>query len=199
MERLYKLAGTVRSVLLTCQTKRNDTVDPLVRSALAETVENDREEWHNDFESIVHELERIHAALQESMAKEQFLDTRIRKYRKALEQRSKELAETPHEPNYEQRRAQLDHDTETLKGVQITHKDILIQCEEMRRKVRELEQKRDKMVQMDDTLQSFVESNAPREIAESMERNQQLDQRENENPGQIDQEASPSLPVQQAS
>ena len=157
MERLYTLAGSVRSLLFTCQ--RNNTAaaaDPLVRTALAETVQNDRNEWQDDFQSITSELERVTIALAECMEREQFLDTRIRKYRKALAERSKALAETPHEPNYDARRKVLDHDSETLRGVQVTHKDILIQCETMRRKIKELEQKRDEMARMDSRLHSFV-------------------------------------------
>jgi hypothetical protein len=159
MDLLYKLAGTVRSVLFTCKARNYDsssTVDPLVRSALAETVEHDRAEWQNDFITVQADLHRVALAFQQSKDQEQFLDTRIRKYRKMLIDRSKDLAETPHEPDYEQRRLTLDQDDEALRKIQATHKQILVQCEIMRRQLKELERKRDEMVRIDAKLHSFV-------------------------------------------
>jgi hypothetical protein len=158
MDLLYKLAGAVRSVLFTCKARNHDssTVDPLVRSVLAETVEHDREEWQNDWATVQADLNRVALAFQQSKDREQFLDTRIRKYRKTLTDRSKELAETPHEPDYEQRRLTLDRDDEALRNIQATHKQILVQCEIMRRQIKELERKRDEMVRIDAKLHSFV-------------------------------------------
>jgi hypothetical protein len=158
MDLLYKLAGAVRSVLFTCKARNHDssTVDPLVRSVLAETVEHDREEWQNDWATVQADLHRVALAFQQSKDREQFLDTRIRKYRKTLTDRSKELAETPHEPDYEQRRLTLDQDDEALRNIQVTHKQILVQCEIMRRQIKELKRKRDEMVRIDAKLHSFV-------------------------------------------
>jgi myosin heavy subunit len=158
MDYVYKLVGSVRSIVFTCKSRNHvSSVDPMVRSALAETVEHDREEWQDDLATVQADLERVALAWQQSMDREQFLDTRIRKYRKKLRERSKELAETPHEPDYEQRRQTLDRDDSALRQVQESHQQILVQCETMRRQLKELERKRDEMIRMDNKLHSFVD------------------------------------------
>ena len=94
MKRLYNAAASARSALF-CQsrTAANSArhMDPVVRDALAETVQHDAAAVAQQLSEIDRELLRAAATLRDFEQKEQFLGVRTRQYRKALDARAREL------------------------------------------------------------------------------------------------------------
>lgn len=187
MERLYNAAAAMRSTLL-CHKNSNHHgrtvraakhMDPIVRSALAEAVQE--QDCQADLDEIEAELAQAVTNLQGAVEKETFLGLRSRHYRKALDARARALhdeRETFRQQNHnsvshdddeeeaavqkqwnadwESRMEQWEKDEDALKSIQETQLQILATCEQMRRTIDDLNRKKAAMNQLNDQCQDFL-------------------------------------------
>ena len=161
MQRLYDTAAAVRSILL-CKTtttvaSKTSRMDPVVRSALAQTIENDAVECRDELHDLDDELCQARSALQSAIEKEQFLSVRCHKYCKALDVRARILKEEVEETLDKARMEQWERDQDNLDKINGILKEILTEMEEMRRKIRELERKKAKLTKMNEQCQEFMD------------------------------------------
>jgi len=179
MKRIYNAAAAARSALF-CQSRTGAAarhLDPVVRDALAETVQEDAVLAEEQLREIATELEQAVQILKEFETKEQFLGVRTRQYRKALDQQAYELkqeaaaAKLQQEAegceneerdeeaalDYEARAEKWEKDTDALEAIVKTHTQILAQCEQMRRNIKELEAKKKKIQKMNEECQDFLQ------------------------------------------
>lgn len=127
MNRLYQAAANLRSLLL-CQKKSADRMDPVVRNVLFET----QVELQDEIADIQSAVDDAQLALKEAQEKERIIETRYRFYQKKLQDNN----------------THNDEHREALERVKMAHKDLLVQCEQMRRNVKILEEKRDRLLKM---------------------------------------------------
>ncbi|KAL7576874.1 hypothetical protein ACA910_006640 [Epithemia clementina (nom. ined.)] len=169
------------------------TLDPAVRSALAQDIAEDENDLATELQQIENDLEQAKEALAKAEERETFLGQRSRQYRVALDERARTLRQeqkaleqerqqrlvdnqedqdeegggdqdNDNDKNnnndnndddeekaawrerwidLEQRTAHWERDEDALTSVIQTHKTILAECERMRRKIKELESKRE--------------------------------------------------------
>jgi chromosome segregation ATPase len=187
MQRLYNVASSARESLLCQSGRKNNThrraakMDPIVRSALATTIQE--ETCTNELEEISSELEAAKLALRQAEKKETFLGMRSYRYRKLLDQQAYELKEErtkldqytyQHDDDenldeeavasyrqqlkdWDERMEKWEKDEDALKSIQVTHMGIMANCEQMRRTVRELEKKKARLQKMNDQCQEFID------------------------------------------
>lgn len=142
------------------QTRR---LDPVARAALADEIALEDNDLRTEMEQIEAELEQAKRTLLEFVRKETFLGQRSRQYRLTLDDRARELSEKQRElrrrsdgnddtdledDSLHQRQRQLDdllekweRDQDALDNILKIQKEILVNCEGMRRHIKELEQK----------------------------------------------------------
>jgi DNA repair exonuclease SbcCD ATPase subunit len=183
MNRLYHVAASARSALF-CQSRSTAAtarqLDPTIRDALAETLQHDTQTIDVELHEIEADLERAVGLLKEFEAKEQFLGVRTRKYRQVLDQQALALkqegvvarankadqplaAEATDEEaasDYEARMEKWEKDTDALESIIKTHTQILAQCEQMRRNIKDLEAKQKKIQRMNVDCHDFLEEAA---------------------------------------
>lgn len=164
MHSIYKAAGSFRAALSSpfSSTERSaERLDPLVRTALAESIVNDTSDCRSACDELEEEIAQVSAALKLSVEKEQFIHGRYKHYEKELDLKAQALADEDVDeetaPDVRKRRLQLENDKTLLESVKKSHKDMIVQCEKLRRKVMELERKREKVVQLQEQCQSFVD------------------------------------------
>lgn len=185
MKRLYDAAAAMRGMLL-CEKSNHRNVtaarkmDPIVRSALAETIAE--ENCQADLREIEIELAQAVENLHEIVKKEQFLGLRSRQYRKALDAKARELHEERGKlsvrgggdddredgdeeeaalskqllADWESRMEQWEKDEDALQSIHDSHKQILAVCEQMRRTIGELEKRKAVLNRLNDQCQDFL-------------------------------------------
>lgn len=169
MNTLYEAVGSFRSLLFKEKSSQRHVIeimDPLVRTALAEAVDEDTAANRSDWEQVSHELLHATAALESSVEKEKFIHCRYKHYERVLEEKSRALCNEQCQlkgdeeaaPVLQQRQEQLEKDKISLKAVKESHRSIIIQCEKMRRKVRDLEKKMGCVSRLHQQCQSFVDT-----------------------------------------
>ena len=172
--------------------QKTRTLDPVVRTALAEDIEQDENDLATELQQVEVELEQAKASLAQAEEKETFLGQRSRQYRVALDERAAklreehrqlELAEQQQEEpqeqegfmnnenekddvenaplreraiELEQRTEKWERDEDALQMVVTTHMNILAECERMRRKIKELETKREYCRSMATEVDDFL-------------------------------------------
>ena len=189
MNRLYHVAASARSALF-CQSRSTAAtarqMDPTVRDALAETLQHDAQTIDVELHEIAADLERAVGLLKEFEAKEQFLGMRTRKYRQVLDQQALELkqegvvaranqVDRPQDEavdeeaasNYEVRMEKWEKDTDALESIIKTHTQILAQCEQMRRNIKDLEARKKKIQRMNVDCHDFLEEAAQHKVSVS--------------------------------
>lgn len=120
-------------------------------------------------ESGIAELEAVLEQYRESLrkfeAKERFVSARMRRYRGLMEQLSKhadlnselgQMNEIDTEDQMHSRQDQYFRDSTMLRSVEKVHKDIIAETEILRRRIKELEEKRYNYMQMREECQEFV-------------------------------------------
>jgi chromosome segregation ATPase len=168
-------------------TARNvQRLDPLVRSALAETLRSDVTRVEREMTEIEIEIANAREQYRQAIEKEQFVDTRARRYRKALEVREQELLKERSDLNqrkgddqngkeddeedtdddeaqfqqllqdWENRMEQWKKDEAALAAVLVTHKTIVANCERIRRHLNELEKKKQRILGMNEKCHDFL-------------------------------------------
>mmetsp|Transcript_8185 Transcript_8185/g.18385 ORF Transcript_8185/g.18385 Transcript_8185/m.18385 type:complete len:275 (-) Transcript_8185:118-942(-) len=158
-------------------------LDPGVRTALAEEIGQDEHGLETDLAQIEAELTHAKATLAEFQKKETFLGQRSRQYRLALDDRARRLAEEQRELQHqlksnsdddddiednaltrqrqqvlEERMEKWEKDEDALTTIVETHKEILANCERIRRKIKELEKKQVECRQMSNENQDFLQA-----------------------------------------
>lgn len=180
MNSLYRGAASLldRIIIRPSLKRRTHKLDPLVRSALAIDLA-DRLPL-DDLTEIEQELQQAKAALTTASEKEVFLGQRCRHYRKVLDERAQALKDEqianrdddnsdnndddaessspPDSSDLEQRLEAWERDEDALQKIVETHKEILVQCETMRRTIDRLERKRVQIFKMQNECQEFLEA-----------------------------------------
>jgi chromosome segregation ATPase len=140
-------------------------MDPSVRHALAEDVEDEINDSQEEWSRLEDELAEARERLRDSEAREKFLGMRLYKYQqkmreqaRCLEQdervilhrregRANQLRDDPEHQaedevllaNWERRKTKWGQENDLLESIQGTHKQILVDCEMLRRTIRSLE------------------------------------------------------------
>lgn len=220
MKRIYKIVSKGREKLfqisLSSKTKK---LDPLVRTALADDVAEQLA--GDDLMEIESDLAHAREELKTAQEKEQFLGVRSRRYRLKLDEQARLLRDeekclqqklqqeediednlAAQQADLERRMEKWEKDQDALDKIVETHKEILVYCETMRRKIDQLEKQRLKALKLENECRDFVNlSNLQREgelegvgelelsTVDSEERRQIDQQEEEEKRGQ--EEAQP--------
>lgn len=167
MKAFHKVAGAARKRLFRRSVKdETEKMDAAVRTALVDDVQSNPTfaSAQQELEQIEAEIDQARSSLRQSEEKEIFLGQRSRQYRKALDERARQLKEEQIRLDEEQRQnqnangegdeesaaqAELDakmekweRDEDALQRIVETHKQILGHCETMRWRLKELEAKR---------------------------------------------------------
>jgi hypothetical protein len=157
-------------------------MDPAVRGALVDEMESHT--LRQELEALEEEISTARAQLRQAEDKEIFLGQRSRQYRKALDERARQLKEEqqllhqkevadqeddkddkvhPDEEGAEQGKLdqnmmRWERDEDALVKIVDTHKTILGHCESMRWKLKELEAKRQNCRSMLGECNDFLEA-----------------------------------------
>eukprot|EP00522_Entomoneis_paludosa_P000831 CAMPEP_0172470152 /NCGR_PEP_ID=MMETSP1065-20121228/65587_1 /TAXON_ID=265537 /ORGANISM="Amphiprora paludosa, Strain CCMP125" /LENGTH=239 /DNA_ID=CAMNT_0013228003 /DNA_START=37 /DNA_END=756 /DNA_ORIENTATION=+ len=151
--------------------QQTQQLDPVVRNALADDMAQDETDLEMDLTQIEAELEQAQKTLVEFQKKETFLGQRSRQYRLALDDRARQLAteqaalrdndqelDVEATADLERRMEQWERDEDALTQITETHKEILAHVETMRRRIVELEHKRQACRTMAHENQDFLQA-----------------------------------------
>jgi hypothetical protein len=127
----------------------------------------------DEIPTIEEELNQARQNLQDSQEKEKFVGMRVYKYRAALEdqaghlreQEAKLLTDVVDEEEAATTKADLEsrlkkwgEDEVALNSIDLTHRKIVIRCEQMRREIIKLERKREHLYQLKGECDEFLEA-----------------------------------------
>lgn len=154
MELFYHIVSIIRHRLNGMYSVRRQTqqLDPLLRTALAEEVAPPQHE----LEHIQQQLEQAQQALRMSQEKEVFLGQRILHYQKQLDARARQLKDDPSSTT--EQHEQWENDQTALEKIQSSHKNILAQCETLRRKIIALQTQQTKLLALASTHEQFCQA-----------------------------------------
>ena len=179
------MASAVRNrVFRTTVSTQAAQMDPSQRTVLADQMAQDMQNEQGaggvqeTLRQIESELKNAQTMLKTSQDRELFLGQRSRQYRKALDARAEQLRrerkqlegsadeETAEASDLELRMERWEKDEDALQQIVATHKDILVHCETIRRKIRELQVKQKDIVGKTQECQEFLAAAAYAEDAE---------------------------------
>jgi prefoldin subunit 5 len=168
-------------------------MDSSVRDALAHDIAQETTQLQDLDKSIKMDLETLRAALKKSQEKEIFIGMRIHKYRMLLQDNDPaqhfstketiaafaddDIESNDNSTNFQQRsRLQKWHDDiKALEQVKAAHKALVVQCEELRRAIAALEQRRTHVDTLKEECDQFCVAAAAQERIESAQ-HEQLDE-----------------------
>lgn len=180
MQRLYSLVGKARGRLGCAPSvrRRAQKVDPAVRVAVA--TEMGDADGTAELAALREELTQAQALYEASHAQEIFLGQRTRQYRIALDERARMLKTERRESSLEdpeagqhelprdwdRRMEAWGRDEDTLQTVIEQHKEIVANCETIRRRIEELTVRQETLLAIQRQSDAFCEAAQQERIAD---------------------------------
>lgn len=166
--------------------RRTRRLDPTIRSALQYDVAEETSSLDVELREVESELIEATARLNDALRKEQFVSLRISKYRKVLEERARALRSeqnetttatcssvvvgearettpaesTSDQESFKQNLQQFEKDEAAMVTIIATHKQIVVDCELMRRSIDHLRKKKEHILSLTNECHVFLKSAA---------------------------------------
>jgi hypothetical protein len=173
MKSISKSLFDVRKVFRPSVQRQTAALDPVVRGALAQDVQDEMDD--EDLNEVEQQLQTARKALAVAEEKERFIGVRVRHYKLELQERAKELEqqlipglqkadesdeeeadEEQHVIEHSRRQQQWERDQQALDQVIQAYKTILADCETIRRQIRQLERKRQQVLVLRGQCEEFL-------------------------------------------